>query len=617
VVLHPDPVRVSALDSNDPEQIPLYCINLEYSTDRRERVTRRFVAHGIFDRVRFISAIGTASPLLDAHLEHFGHPEPDAKRRADWAIVLSHLRAIRTFVEETPESASSAIVFEDDVLLHREWHSRLPQILANLPTTARVCALGYTPASGFNSDWLGIDPLKRNLIPMVPGRAWGSFGYWISRGFAEAILDDFEEMAKRSKLVAERLMWRSDGFIAQPPLVLEEGLPSTRPDVDITNHKLPHRAWGVQNYVVVEEDSRLFDLDPDRPPQSICLCMIVRNEGDVIERLAESVRGIINSWVICDTGSTDGTPERVREAFADIPGQLFFDEWQNFGANRTLMLERARDRADYLLLLEAYQTLHIRGELPHLEADAYALLVDQPMAGPIPRLVKADLPWRFVGAAREFLTCDEQVTEAVCPMIVVEHHGDDTNRPDKLARDRALLEKDFAKDPTNPHTVFHLAHTYQDLGEDQLAIDFYTRRMHLGGAAEEVFYAMYSRAELVARTNWDLGMMLLLQAWEYRPTRVEPLYALLHGLRVRSQFHLGAMIGDWARKVRAPKDDLFVHEDLYAWMVEFEFSICVLRIGDYKRALAVNERLLQKGLPDDVREYVAQNREACLVALGR
>jgi glycosyltransferase involved in cell wall biosynthesis/GR25 family glycosyltransferase involved in LPS biosynthesis len=612
-----DGARGSVLSNNDSETIPLYCINLARSIDRRERVTRRFASLGLLDRVQFITAVDADSPAIDEHVQRFGLPEPDDRRRAELAVVLSQLDAIRAFVDETPRTSRSAIIFEDDVLLHREWHSRLERVLGNLPATARVCAIAHLPHSGFASEWVGIDPLERNLTPMTPGKAWGSMGYWLSREFAEEILDEFEELAKRPKLISEHLMWRPDGFIAQPPLAIEEGLASTIQWDSARRRRYPwHRAWGVQNYVVVEQDSRLFDLDPDHPPQTICLCMIVRNEGEAIERVANSVKGLIDSWVICDTGSTDGTPDRVREAFDGIPGELFFDAWQDFGTNRTLMIERARGRADYLLLLDADETVHVQGELPRLDGDAYTLLVGDPTPRPFPRLVKSKRRWRYVGATSEYLTCKKKITSQVCPMLVLETHSHNTDRPNKLTRDRALLESAYSRNSSDPHTVFCLAQVYRDLGEDQLAIEFYTRRRMLGGTGEETFYAMFARAELVSKTDWDLGVMLLLKAWEFRPTRVEPLYALLHGLRVRSQFHLGAVIGDWARKIPLPRDALFVRADLYDWRVAYEFSICALRIGEHKRALVVSVRLLKRRLPDDVREQVTRNRAACLAALA-
>ena len=50
--------------------------------------------------------------------------------------------------------------------------------------------------------------------------------------------------------------------------------------------------------------------------------MIVKNEASVIRRCLDSVRGVIDSWVIADTGSTDGTQEIIREALRDLPGAL-------------------------------------------------------------------------------------------------------------------------------------------------------------------------------------------------------------------------------------------------------------------------------------------------------
>ncbi|WP_225094669.1 hypothetical protein [Streptomyces sp. CoH27] len=42
-------------------------------------------------------------------------------------------------------------------------------------------------------------------------------------------------------------------------------------------------------------------------PQTLCLCLMVKNEARVIERCLELVRPLVDTWVISDTGSTDGT----------------------------------------------------------------------------------------------------------------------------------------------------------------------------------------------------------------------------------------------------------------------------------------------------------------------
>ena len=52
------------------------------------------------------------------------------------------------------------------------------------------------------------------------------------------------------------------------------------------------------------------------------LCMIVKDEEHCIERCLESVSKYIDTWCICDTGSSDKTKEIICEFFKKkgIPG---------------------------------------------------------------------------------------------------------------------------------------------------------------------------------------------------------------------------------------------------------------------------------------------------------
>ena len=62
--------------------------------------------------------------------------------------------------------------------------------------------------------------------------------------------------------------------------------------------------------------------------------MIVKNEAHVIRRCLDSVRPLIDRWVIVDTGSTDGTQALIRELMADVPGELHERPWVDFSTNR-------------------------------------------------------------------------------------------------------------------------------------------------------------------------------------------------------------------------------------------------------------------------------------------
>jgi len=553
--------------------MPLYCINLPQSEDRRERMTRRFDELGLLERVQFIRAIERSSPLVDQHMERAAIDWVPDRRRSEIACLLSHLRALDTYLKETSPATGSAIIFEDDVLLHREWHAQLHRLLENLPDEALLCSLGYEVVSWEGFDWAGRDPDRMNLMLMNPRSLWGAHAYWTSREHAQESLDHYEEIFDDPRILSEFIVKWPGAYVSFPPLVIEDGMPSTiRTESEMGVHRMIHHGWGVGNYGWGDSDDHMLKrrLNPD---QTICLCMIVRNEAHVIDRLAKSLESLIDRWVICDTGSTDGTPSAVARAFADLPGELFHDEWRDYGTNRTLMLERARGKADYLLILDADQTIRVTCQLRSLEADAYSLLVDEPTAHWVPRLIRSNLPWRYVGAAHEYLACDRPYRTEILDGLVVQHHADGGNRSDKAVRELELLERDLAQDPDNPRTIFYLAQTHREIGNDAKAIELYARRVELGGWPEEVFYSKYWHAKLVSRRDWDLGVSLLLEAWQYRPKRAEPLYALVQGFRARNQYRLAEMFAELGMQITFPDDTLFVQRDPYEWGLFLEWWI--------------------------------------------
>jgi glycosyltransferase involved in cell wall biosynthesis len=56
----------------------------------------------------------------------------------------------------------------------------------------------------------------------------------------------------------------------------------------------------------------------------LCLNMIVKNETANLPRCLGAFAPWVPSWVICDTGSTDGTQAFIKSFFAErgIPGEL-------------------------------------------------------------------------------------------------------------------------------------------------------------------------------------------------------------------------------------------------------------------------------------------------------
>ena len=238
--------------------------------------------------------------------------------------------------------------------------------------------------------------------------------------------------------------------------------------------------------------------------QKICLNMIVKNEAPVIRRCLDSVRPIIDYWVIVDTGSTDRTQEIIREHLSDLPGELHERPWRDFAHNRSEALELARGKGDYTLIIDADDTLEISPDtaLPALSADSYTIEIrDVTIVYSRTQLVRSALPWHYEGVLHEYITCDGAGPCGYLSGIRMRRNHDGARRkdPETYRRDAAILEAAL-KTETNKFLLsryrFYLAQSYRDCRELEKALENYLIRSELGFWQEEVFISLYAAAQL-------------------------------------------------------------------------------------------------------------------------
>ena len=83
--------------------------------------------------------------------------------------------------------------------------------------------------------------------------------------------------------------------------------------------------------------------------------MIVKDEAHIVHEALECTRGLIDTYCIVDTGSSDNTIEAIRNFYKPhgIEGEIHERPWVDFGTNRSQALDLCRGKMDYILVIDA------------------------------------------------------------------------------------------------------------------------------------------------------------------------------------------------------------------------------------------------------------------------
>lgn len=348
--------------------------------------------------------------------------------------------------------------------------------------------------------------------------------------------------------------------------------------------------------------------------------MIVKNEAHVIERCLTSLRPLISSWAIVDTGSTDGTQELVRRLLADLPGALIERPWQDFATNRNQALELARQYGAYALIHDADEVteLDAKANWP-AELTAPGYYIKQQLAGheleySAARILRLDQPWRWQGVLHEYPAMEPQPTLGLLPGVRVISYPDGarSHRPqrDKFREDARILRQALQDEPDNARYTFYLAQSLRDAGELDVATDAYRQRVAMGGWEEEVWYALFQVACLLERRGAADAEVIdaYLASWDARPTRAESLCELARFLRLRGR-HASALVHARAAARMPPPDDLlFVDLSVYRWRARDEWAVAAWYSGHRQESRRLYRELLaDPALPASERPRIEAN----------
>lgn len=367
---------------------------------------------------------------------------------------------------------------------------------------------------------------------------------------------------------------------------------------------------------------------------TLCFATMCKNESECILNTLESVYKYIDYWIVCDTGSTDNSCEIVQKFFDEknIPGKLFVDEWVGFYHNKTLMFERAYNKTDYVLHLDATNLLMGDFKIPRIkESDIFDFTYVRGSSTWITSsLYNNRIKWKYCGVRHNTIRCLDKVhltRKTLPPSIWVsgEERGVRKYDPNKYTTDAKLLKEQFwdtvVDDPDglNSRSVFYCAQSYYDSKMYDDSLKWYSLFLKLKYTwDEEQYESMLRIAQIYMERDDDYNCKLFFdKSIELFPDRAEGYYIYGKFCNINKKYALAREYLENGIKcnINNLNYKLFIKKGCYGPHCIDEFCVSLYWLGEFQLAKNEMEKIIQLPEMETHRERINLNINFCIEKL--
>jgi len=368
---------------------------------------------------------------------------------------------------------------------------------------------------------------------------------------------------------------------------------------------------------------------PLEKSQTVALCMIVKDEAEVITRAFSSVRGFVDYYCICDTGSTDNTIQVIKDYWEKhgLKGEVHQRPWVNFAHNRQESFELGKGKCDYIMTLDADEVFAplkddnplldcVVKTLPKFSGDKIEVYTYYAGLNYIRgQFYKDEVNWEWVQPVHEVCIAEEPHTTEILTdaCVIPSPDGARARDPHRFLRDAFIFENYMIDNPEDGRGWFYTAQSYQNALQPQRAIAPLENCLKVSGWDEEIFQTHLRLGRYKREAEYPDAEVLshFVDAYNSRPHRAEAVYELLAHYRAKDNFWAAILYGEKALSIPYPSGDrLFVEVAVYDWKIKDELSIAYYWVGKYEESKKLCEDLLKKEIrtmPKEVRERIQQN----------
>ncbi len=327
---------------------------------------------------------------------------------------------------------------------------------------------------------------------------------------------------------------------------------------------------------------------------TISLCMIVKNEAAVLERILKPMSAVADQIVIVDTGSTDETKGIARRYTKEVYDMAWRDD---FSAARNLACSHAR--MDYWMWLDADDVIDEKNTARLLELKSMLdPCVDVVMMRYLTgfdsegnctfsyyreRLLKTSRNFRWEGRVHEAVTPSGNIFYSP---IEIRHQKTGPGDRDRNLRiyETMLREGEIL----NPRELFYYGRElffHEHFSEAAAVLSLFLEEPE--GWRENKIDACL----LLSQCHQELGrqeaaLADLTRSFIYSPPRGEACCAL--GERMMQAGRLDEAVYWYEKALASSPDEIsgaFVQKDCYSFLPLIQLCVCWDRLGDRKKAL--------------------------------
>jgi hypothetical protein len=357
--------------------------------------------------------------------------------------------------------------------------------------------------------------------------------------------------------------------------------------------------------------------------------IIVHTKDADIERCVESLIDVVDEMVICDA-TMDGSIHN-------------WGAWRVAPGNMGMILTRCREiaenahpNADFGLIIDAGMVLHVqvdiwgkyirdknvqgalfthmKGDISYINIGIIALNCAQSVGG----------HWEGVGCVHATWQYKSSDTLQQQPLSIatitpndawIELCTVDTVTESSLENSLCLLIADINCQPNNSRTLYYLGVVLRDLGRFQEAIYWFKKRCDFSDFPEERWHALYQVGVCAQRLNQpDMAISAYTEAYQYRPSRVEPLARIASMYQDKGLHHIALMYAKAGSSVPYPHNDhLFIERHTYVWFFDFIMSVSLWYINERELAKIHHNKVMDLvsmspiGVSDAIRKVLDSN----------